>query len=148
MAENYPEVASSCALSLAAKLARAHLLLDRRETGYLGDDEAIGRLTDALALALEHDPVSVDREARLYKVYGYCLQNRRQYGNPRDPPIAAARVAIKRLISAATISPHDDVLREIKDAFSYIDEDIKPIISAEFTVILGAVLLIDGKVQA
>jgi hypothetical protein len=103
--------------SIVAKLARAHLLMDERETSYHGDDEAIVRLQDALVLALADNPdeadelvgkflasVSSDGEVRIYRAYVAVLNPRRGW---RDEPATlhpASRHALRRLIAAVTTS--------------------------------------------
>lgn len=140
-------LASRFARSLVAKLARAHLLIDARETGYRGDDEVIQRLQDCVALALECKPdetdalmaefvagVSTEAEVRIWKVYEDIL--RAHPGYSRVISGAAAKVALRRLIGVATASANQDVLREIQGAFAYPSEALSLLAREELTSIL------------
>lgn len=106
LTQEHKSVASRFTRTLVAKLARAHLLIDSRETGYRGDDEVIHRLQDALGLALEYSPDETDAlmaqfiadassegEVRIYKVYADVLHGRRHRDERRQSPNAAAGVA-------------------------------------------------------
>ncbi|NPT57110.1 hypothetical protein [Paraburkholderia elongata] len=153
-------IASHFSRSLLAKLARAHLLIDARETGYSGEDEVIHRLQDALALALESCPEETDAlvaqfiasaasegEVRIYKAYGNVLHNRRDRDDGRSVSITTARVALKRLISAASISDDERVLREIHDTLSFIGSELTPVARGELNGLLGAAMLLGDRIQ-
>jgi hypothetical protein len=151
-------IASRFARTVAAKLVRAKHLIDRRETGYAGDDEVIHHLQKALELALKQSPAESDAlvmqfmasaphegEARAYCVYSQLL---RHEGRGEDPtPGPAARLALKRLLSAASDSTNEDVLREIQSAFSYVPDEMQVLARAEFTAILGAAILLDDRIR-
>ncbi len=152
-------IASRYARSIAAKLVRAKHLIDRRETGYSGDDEVIHHLQKALELALHQSPVESDAlvmkfiadaprdgEARAFRVYSQLL--RHQGGGQGPKPGLAARLALKRLLAAASDSTNEDVLREIQNAFSYVPDEMQKLARAELTAILGAAILLDDRVRA
>jgi len=158
LARNDNNIASSFARSVVAKLVRAKLLIDRRETGYAGDDEVIHHLQKALELALHQSPDESDSlmmqfiagapsegEARAYRVYSQVLRAERRSEDPRPGP--AARVALKRLLAAATDARDEDVLREVQSAFSYIPDQMQALARAELTTILGTAILIDDRIR-
>jgi hypothetical protein len=160
LAQKHKNIAHLFARSLVAKLARAKWLLDRRETGYAGDDEAIYRLQDAIVLALEYSPdetdammmqfivgASSEAEVRIYKVYENVLRARHRRDDRKALPNAAARVALKRLIGTATTSTNEEVLREVLSAFSHVKEELSSLARDELTGLLGAAILLDSRVQ-
>lgn len=122
--------------SIVAKLARAHLLMDERESSHHGDDEAIVRLQEALVFALEDDPdvvdelvgkflasVSSEGEVRIYKAYVAVLNPRRGWRDKPDTLHPASRHALRRLIAAVTTSNEYEVLSSVRDAFSHLPMD-------------------------
>lgn len=160
LSEKNKAVATKYIRTLVAKLARAHLLIDDRDTCYRGDDEVIWRLQEALALALEDSPNETDTlmaqfiesasnegEVRIYKVYDRVLRAERQRDDQPETTNVAARVALKRMIYAATTSTNEEVLREVQSAFSYVAENLNSLARAELTNLLGAAILIDDRIQ-
>ena len=152
-------IASRFARTVAAKLVRAKHLIDRRETGYAGDDEVIHHLQNALELALQQSPTESDvlvmqfmasaphdGEARAYRVYCQLLRDEGR-GEDRNPG-PAARIALKRLLAAASDSTNEEVLREIQNAFSYVPDELQVLARAELTAILGAAILLDDRIRA
>lgn len=144
--------------AVAAKLARAHLLIDRRETGYLGDDEVLNHLQEVLALSLEAEPDKSDTliadfiasaasegEERLYKAYQLVLGGR-GYKDERLN-LQAAAVALRRLLSAATRSTNEDILREITSTIRYANKELSSIGRSELSALLGTAVLIDDRLQ-
>lgn len=152
-------IASRHTRSFCAKLARAHLLIDHRETGYSGDDEVIYLLQEALALSFEASPedsdvliaefiagASSEGEERLYKTYGIVLGGRqRERGRPRSN--TAALVAFRRLIRAATTATNQNVLRDIQGTFSYVDDELSFLPRSELPALLGSAIILDDRIQ-
>lgn len=160
LAQEHKAIASYFTRSLVAKLARAQLLMDSRETGYRGDDEAIGCLQDAVVLALEYSPDETDAmmaqfiegassegEVRIYKVYNQVLRGRRFRDDSRPILKGVAKVALMRLIGAATASTNKKVLQEMQGAFNYVGEEFYTLARDELTTILGAAILLDDRVK-
>jgi hypothetical protein len=87
-----------------------------------------------------------DGEARAYRVYSQMLRHEGHGLAPKPGP--AARIALKRLLAAASDSRNEDVLREIQGAFSYVPEKMLELARAELTAILGAAILLDDRVRA
>lgn len=145
--------------AVAAKLARAHLLIDHRETGIVGEDEVIRHLQGVLALALEAEPDQSDAliadfiesagsegEQRLYMAYQIVLGGR---GRRNQKPMsqAAAAVALRRLLSAATRSKNDDILREISSTIRYAGDELSSLGRHELSALLGSAVLIDDRLH-
>jgi hypothetical protein len=158
LAESDPKVASRFTRPVVTKLVRAQWLIDKRETGYSGDDPLIHDLANALQLALEQSPNETDElmmqfvagapvegEVRVYQVYSQLVRGRRREDRPRVQ--AASRVALKRLLDAASQSTNEDVLREVLSAFSYVDDDMSALARAELDAILGTALLTDDRLR-
>ena len=161
LAENSDLKASVYARSLAAKLARAHILIERRETGYHGDDEAITHLQTALALALAHDPETTDKiiaqfiegapaegEMRLCKVYAAILNPRRGRGDEERRMNPAALLALRRLIGITNKSLDYEILRVCSDAFSHMPEVANTLARKEMVTLLGAAILLDDRINS
>lgn len=152
--------AHSFTRSIVAKLARAHLLMDERETSSHDDDEAIVRLQDALVLALADNPdaadevvgkflasVSSEGEVRIYRAYVAILNPRRGW---RDEPITshpASRHALRRLIAAVTTSNEYEVLCSVRDAFAHLPESTTALALRERSTLLGTALQLDDRIS-
>ena len=160
LAKNSSLSAHTFTRSILAKLARAHLLMDERETSYHGDDEAIVRLQDALVLALEDNPnaadelvgkflasVSSDGEVRIYRAYVAVLNPRHGW---RDEPATlhpASRHVLRRLIAAVTTSNEYEVLCSVRDAFEHLPKNATALALQERSTILGTALRLDDRIS-
>ena len=150
-----PSVPLRFVRSLAAKLARAHLVLDEDETSR-GLDNVCSDLQEALSLALLADPVGTDEtlavfyegassegEARLIGVYERLfVQVRRQAKMSEQKAYATA---LRRLVWAATTSPNDEVLRRVQQAFYGQPEAMVDVARSQLDVLLGAAALMDDR---
>jgi hypothetical protein len=145
--------------SLAAKLNGAEHLIDKRETGYLGDDECIHRLQAVLALALHYAPEDTDTlmghflagareasEVRIYKVYALALEGRRGRSRRRRDSNPAASVALKRLLDGLK-SQNPEVLHEIQSALSHCAQEHIGLARRTFSSLLGSALLLDDVLR-
>jgi hypothetical protein len=145
------------ARSLAAKLNGAEHLIDKRQTGYSGDDESITRLQLALTLALRYAPEETDTllgqflagagsesEVRLYKVYALALDGHRRRSRARHT--RAAPIALRRLLGGLK-SQNQDALQEIQSALSHCAEEHVVLARREFNALLGSALVLDEEVK-
>lgn len=160
LAHEDPEIAGRFARPLAAKLARAERLLEPGTDSFSEDElnEAIGAIRDALTLALHRDPEGIDallksfleganREAqgRMFSVYREVLDQGRRRAEPVPAP--APRVALKRLVWAATSLDNDDVLKELQSTLAGGPDDLAAIARDELDALLGAAALVDDRLQ-
>jgi hypothetical protein len=160
LAKDDSSIASRFTRTLAAKLAGAKWLIDSRKTGYLGEDQCITRLQDALGLALRHAPAETDAmvgqfltgvagkdEARLIRVYCRILQPRGRWGEPAAAPDPAAPTALRRLIGALAGQRNEEVLREIMGSLTHSADDHRELARQELTALLGGAVLIDDELK-
>jgi hypothetical protein len=145
--------------SLAAKLNGAEHFIDERQTGYAGDDECIGRLKNALALALRYAPdhadtllgnflagASAKSEVRLYEVYTLTLNGGRRRSRRNTSVHPAAPVALRRLLSGLK-SKSPEVLREIQSALTYNADEHVSLARQEFNTLLGQAAVLDDVLK-
>lgn len=143
------------ARSLAAKLARVHLLLDD-DGSSRGPDEVVHELQEALALAVFSAPRETDAivltyyegasqegEVRLLGTYRQVFAHAGKSPPASDAPAYA--VALCRLVWAATTSSNEDVLREVQNAFHSSPGDLDDIVRSQLDVVLGAAALMDDR---
>lgn len=143
------------ARSLAAKLARVHLLLDDDGSSQ-GLDEVIHDLQEALALVVFSAPeqadaimfsyyegASNDGETRLLGTYRQVFAQARKSPPASNAPAYA--VALRRLVWAATTSSNEDVLMVVQNAFHSLPVDLEDIVRNQLDVVLGAAALMDDR---
>ena len=143
------------ARSLAAKLARIHLLLDDDGTSQSGD-EVVHELQEALALTILTAPeqadaivlsyyegASRDGETRLIRTYGRVFAGARGSRPQSDAPAYAT--ALRRLVWAATTSSNEDVLNEVQSVFHGSTGEFDNIVRSQLDVVLGAAALMDDR---
>ena len=146
--------------SLIAKLVRSKFLMQPERPSAFRDDGVLNDLQQALALAFQSNPDETDAlamqfvtgaagedEVQIYKVYEVVLRGRRR----RDddvPPDAADRTALRRLLTVATQTTSYDVLQEIQGTFTYVAEELVPLVRKELSTVLGAALMLSDKIDA
>lgn len=148
------------ARSLIAKVVRSRLLIEHHVPSPFGDNGVLGDLREALALALQADPdrtdamlaeflasAPADDEVQIYKVYERILRGRRRQ-NHHIQADAADKIALRRLLSAATQTTSYDILQELHGAFTYVPEELIPLARAEVSTILGAALMLSEKIRS
>lgn len=141
-----------------SKLATSHWL--QGEDDYLdyNDNHAVHDLQRLVALAYEQAPAdtevliakflagaSVGGQARILAIYRQVLGHR--WDQERKPPGPAQRMALKRMIWAAT-EPFDGAAHEaIREVFShYVPDEIEPLLPEFVDELLSAAVLLDDTV--
>lgn len=161
LSESDKAVAGRFARSLAAKLARAKWLIEGDVEAYDYGNSLLGEVRRALVLAFQHDPDQVDSllekflkgapsdgQARIYSAYRQVLHDDGGTGDrKRSRPTSAYRVALKRLIWAATSSEDDEVIQEIQDVFSGRPYGLSLVVREEIDSLLGAAVLLDDRLR-
>lgn len=153
-----PHLLGRFAKTLAAKLVRAHLLID--------EDEADRDLTTvcsdlqrSLAAALLQEPVATDQliadffevassegEARLARVYDEIFRfSHRSEGTLTD---AVAEVLLSRIVKLASTSNNDRVLTEIIQMLRSGASDLLGAAKKSLDVVLGAAAVLDDRIEA
>lgn len=161
LAAEYPESPIGFRRSLAAKLVRAEKLLDIDRESDLRD--LVHDLTKALICAFMFDPIGTDSElmryfegaskegeARLSGIYEQII--REGIGNYQDreeiTQLAPYRLALRRLITLATTSENEDVVRDVREALRSDPGRLALLAREQMDTLLGAAALADSKLVA
>ncbi|WP_240621389.1 hypothetical protein [Caulobacter zeae] len=158
LAEVDPVAVTRFSRAALSKLATSHWLQDEDDFLEYSDNHAVLDLQRLVALAYEQSPAdteiliskflagaSVDGQARILAIYRRVLGHRWE-GEAR-PSAPAQRVALKRMIWAAT-EPFTDAANEaIREVFSdYVPDDIKPLLADFVDELLSAAVLLDDTI--
>jgi hypothetical protein len=124
-----------------------------------GDGETLSELREAIALAFEAEPAETDEllkaflvgaseigEARIFSIYREVL--RQPQFNDGAEVTQASRLALKRVVWHATETNSQTTLREISNLLSDRPWGLTPLAAAEVRNLLGAAIVIDGKLQS
>lgn len=153
-----PHLLGRFAKTLAAKLVRAHLLIDEDEADR--DLKMVcSDLQRSLAAAFLQEPVATDQliadffegassegEARLARVYEEIFRfNYRSEGTLTD---AVAEVLLSRIVKLASTSNNDKVLTEIIQMLRSGSSDLLGAARQSLDVVLGAAAVLDDRIEA
>lgn len=149
-----PAAADPVARSLVSTYVRARLLIDDLKD----EDDTLPYLLDALQGAFLSAPELLDRllqeysagsdrmsAGRIYKVYARMLGWKRD-----DEPLLLAphRIAMTRLVWAATTVNEPNVLQTIASTFHRLPDRLAPVVRCEVGAIVGAAFLLADRVAA
>jgi hypothetical protein len=144
---------------LISKLVRARWMPDPEDHGHRIEDSAAADLRDAVVTAFSHIPEQVDGllksfrlgaseagEVRIASIYGRVLHHGRFRSN--RPISEADRLAFRRLLWEAPETKNDRVLDEILSNIHDDPRDLVELAREEVDHLLGAAILMDGRVSA
>ena len=154
-----PDAADPLARSLASTFARANLLIDDLED----EDDGLSHLSDALRGVFESIPDQLDAilqslsagsdrqsATRVLRIYARAFKSHLDEG-PIPPDSRRHRLALSRLIWAATVPQTEVGLRTIHSALQHWPDHLLPVARAEIEGLFGASLLVsdlEAKLRA
>lgn len=154
--ERDPSVSRVFLRTMVSKFSRAELLLD----DFSENRSAFRHLRDALANAFEFAPDELDAlvqeyilasdrksKERAYKIYEAVMRGRRHDAPPIPLDSRAHVIAFKRLLWASTTEESTEILNGVAQVFRGQPYDMIEIARAELDGVLGALLLLDDRLQ-